>query len=239
MARPSKQQEIKIWLKGALSSGRRKADEVLIAGQNTGYPPRTLRRTKASLGIISEQSGEIWYWRDPAVTDLKVQTEDKLDILLHEVKETQRLAQAPVPAATESTQISLGKGKPYDRNAPENIAIAEAFKKTEERWNQIDHIVASADPFKLLESADLDETKLMLVTVRNHRAELDERNRRLKYGKNEKGQLHFVGYEDANEDITYEAGKWDEWIDRAKERIKQLEKQERDRESDLDGVLAT
>src|SRR5690349_8904231 len=130
MARPSKQHDIAIWLRGLLSAGRRKADEILTAGQNAGYPPRTLRRAKAALGIVSQQQGEVWYWRDPAVVDPKGQTEDKLDILLHEVKETRRLAQAPVPVSTENApQVSLGKGKPYDPNAPESTAIAEGLRR--------------------------------------------------------------------------------------------------------------
>jgi hypothetical protein len=37
MARPSKQQEIGIWLKGLLSAGRRKAEDVIAAAVASGY----------------------------------------------------------------------------------------------------------------------------------------------------------------------------------------------------------
>ena len=71
MARPSKQINIEPWLKGLLSAGRRKAEDVLAAAIASGYATersaRTLRRVKAALGIVSEQDGEMWYWRDPAL----------------------------------------------------------------------------------------------------------------------------------------------------------------------------
>src|SRR5258706_11919320 len=76
MARPSRQNEIGIWLKGLLSAGRRKAEDVIAAAVTAGYATnpddgtRTLRRVKLALGIKSEQHGEIWYWRDPAIAVL-------------------------------------------------------------------------------------------------------------------------------------------------------------------------
>jgi hypothetical protein len=215
MARPSKQHEIEIWLRGLLSAGRRKADEVLTAGQNAGYPPRTLRRAKADLGIVSEKGDGLWYWRDPNVIDKKPQTEDKLDVLLHEVKETQRLAQAP--ASVQNTEqsndwLASRKSKPYDPQDPKNKAIAEQLKRLQERAEAVRGVVKSIDPFGLLDSADLDEVKEMLLLVRNYQSGFEP--------------------EKPDEDDLAEMGKWDEWIDRAKKRVKQLE-------HDLAGVLAT
>src|SRR5437016_12404777 len=108
MARPSKQHDIGIWLKGLLSAGRRKADDVIAAAVTAGYAPnnesgsRTLRRVKTALGIVSEKDGEIWYWRDPAVEQTKPASDDKLDVLSHKVDELTRLSQPAVPVAVES-----------------------------------------------------------------------------------------------------------------------------------------
>src|SRR6266851_7118179 len=99
MARPSKQQEIGIWLKGLLSAGRRKAEYVISAAVAAGYATnpgdgtRTLRRVKTALQIVSEQEGEVWYWRDPAVEQAKPASADKLDVLAHKVDELTRLSQ--------------------------------------------------------------------------------------------------------------------------------------------------
>src|SRR5438034_4015823 len=98
MARPSKQHDIGIWLKGLLSAGRRKADDVIAAAVVSSYATnpdngaRTLRRVKAELGIISEQDGEVWYWRNPAVEQAKPVSDDKLDVLTLKVDEAIRLS---------------------------------------------------------------------------------------------------------------------------------------------------
>src|SRR6266481_8711323 len=105
MARPSRQNEIGIWLKGLLSAGRRKAEDVIAAAVAAGYATnpgdgtRTLRRVKTALEIVSEQEGEVWYWRDPAVEQAKPASEDKLDVLTHRVDEAIRLAMPAVPVA--------------------------------------------------------------------------------------------------------------------------------------------
>src|SRR5258707_13769902 len=81
MARPSKQINIEPWLKGLLSAGRRKAEDVLAAAIASGYATersaRTLRRVKAALGIVSEQDSEMWYWRDPAIAQPIVSPNEK------------------------------------------------------------------------------------------------------------------------------------------------------------------
>lgn len=213
MGRPSKQQEIGIWLKGLLSAGRRKAEDVVAAAVAAGYATnpgdgtRTLRRVKTALGILSEQEGEIWYWRDPSVAQPKAASEDKLDILIREVKEAQRLALpavpvAPVPAVSiEHKPIGIlgRKSRAIDIHDPEVQAELARIKQAAERFDAVQDVVASTDPFKLLESADEDETEQMLLLVRNHHAEIMNR-----------------------EDAILETGKWDTWIDRAKQREREL-----------------
>jgi len=214
MARPSKQQEIGIWLKGLLSAGRRKAEDVIGAAVAAGYATnpgdgtRTLRRVKTALGILSEQEGEVWYWRDPSVVEPKAASEDKLDILIHEVKETQRLALpavrvAPVPGAAGIEHKPIGilgrKSRAIDIHDPEVQAQLAQVKQAADRFDAVQDVVASLDPFKLLESADEDEIEQMLLLVRNHQAEIMDR-----------------------EDAILETGKWDTWIDLAKQRRREL-----------------
>lgn len=212
MARPSKQQNIELWLKGLLSAGRRKAEDVLAAAVASGYATersaRTLHTVKASLGIVSEKENNVWYWRDPAIAQPKAASDDKLDILIHEVKEATRLAMPvvpvsnPVAAPFESDSFVKKKSKPYDPNDPVNKAIADQHARTEARFKAVQGVVTSADPFALLESTNLDEVDQMLDVVRNHHA----------------------GYGDQklNEDDAIEMGKWETWIDRARERRKKL-----------------
>jgi hypothetical protein len=88
---------VEVWLKSYLSGGHRSANEVVEVGKLQGFSRRTLRRAKAQLGIKSDHrgGGSLWYWYDPKVEAPKVESADKLDILIHEVKEAKRLAQAP------------------------------------------------------------------------------------------------------------------------------------------------
>lgn len=222
MARPNKQQNIEPWLKGLLGAGRRRAQDVIAAAEAAGIKERTLRRVKAALEMVSEQEGEVWYWRDPAVAEPKAASEDKLDVIDHKLDEAIRLAKPAVPvqnAEQPDGLITSKKSKPYDPQDPKNKAIAEQYARVQERFNAVQGVVTSADPFTLLESADLDEAKEMLLLVRNYQSGFEA--------------------EKPNEDDLAEMGKWDEFVDRAKERIKHLEKHERDRKNDLDAVLAT
>jgi len=212
MARPSKQQEIGIWLKGLLSAGHRKAEDVIAAAVAAGYATnpgdgtRTLRRVKTALEIVSEQEGEVWYWRDPAVEQAKPASEDKLDVLTHRVDEAIRLAMPAVPVAPGAASIEhkpIGivgrKSRAIDIKDPEVQAHFERIRKAEDRFEAVQHVVTSPDPFKLLESADEDEIEQMLLLVRNHQADLPGDN-------------------------TLEIGKWDTWIDTAKQRERELRK---------------
>jgi hypothetical protein len=236
MARPSRQQEIAIWLRGLLGAGRRKADDVIVAAVTAGYATnpgdgtRTLRRVKTALGIFSEQEGEVWYWRDPSIEQGKPASEDKLDILIHEVKEATRLAMPAVPVAPVPTASiehkPLGilgrKSRAIDIKDPEVQAHFERIRKTEDRFEAVQHVVTSPDPFKLLESANQDEIDQMLLLVRNHQSELMDRERgKPRFAKDASGGLVLDGYE-PGEDLTLEIGKWDTWIDRAKQREREL-----------------
>ena len=239
MARPSKQQNAVLWLKAYLSGGRRSASEIMAVGPQQGYSESTLRRIKTDLGITSEQSNEVWYWSDPAVQERKPENENKLDVLAHKVDELARLSQAPVPVATlaKPSPFATGTGKPYNPDDPVQIALRARLQ----RHADIQEIVTSADPFGLLESATADEIEQMLNPVRNHRADLDGRSRKIKYVRGEFEEeketidadgnvTKFIvkrtgqrpdGFE-AGEDVTVEAAKWDTWVARAKERLKQM-----------------
>jgi len=235
MARPSRQNEIGIWLKGLLSAGRRKAEDVIAAAVAAGYATnpgdgtRTLRRVKTALGILSEQDGEVWYWRDPAVVQPKAASDDKLDILIHEVKEAKRLAMPAVPVAAvpvagvEQKPIGIlgRRSRAIDIKDPEVQAHLERITRAEERFEVVQKVVTSSNPFALLDSADEEELEQMLLLVRNHRADLEGRSRKLKFVKDAEGHLSPAGFEDG-EDLTLEMGKWDTWIDRAKERDREL-----------------
>src|SRR6267154_6303505 len=131
MGRPSKQQNIEPWLKGLLSAGRRKADDVIAAAEAAGTKERTLRRVKAELRIISEKADDIWYWRDPAVAQPKAVSEDKLDVIAHKVDEAIRLAKPAVPVSAELDSV-LPKLKPYDPNDPKNVAIRMQLQRHED-----------------------------------------------------------------------------------------------------------
>jgi hypothetical protein len=275
MARPSKQQEIGIWLKGLLSAGRRKAADVIAAAVAAGYATnpgdgtRTLRRVKTELGIVSEQEGEVWYWRNPAVEQAKPASEDKLDILTHKVDEAIRLSKPAVQVAVESDStgwLTSKKWKAYDPNDPKNKAIAEQSARVQQRFEAVQGIVTSTDPFKLLDSANLEEIEQMLLLVHNHHSDLETRSKGEPRYKQVTGrewnrkkeawvdvpavqieETKYIsdvpvdgaksirvqdGFE-PGEDVTFEMGKWDTWIDRAHERTKQLAKEQRN------GVLAT
>jgi hypothetical protein len=231
MARPSKQQEIGIWLKGLLSAGRRKAEDVIAAAVASGYATnpengtRTLRRVKAELGIVSEQEGEVWYWRDPAIEQAKPASDQKLDILAHKVDELTRLSQPAVPVPTASTEWTpVGKSRVIDIRNPETQARFEAIRRAHERFEAQQAVVTSADPFALLEHAkDPDEIQQMMLLVRNHQADLTDRERgEQRFRKDPSGGgLVPDGFE-PGEDVTLEMGKWDTWIDRAKEREREL-----------------
>jgi hypothetical protein len=264
MARPSKQQEMRIWLKGLLAAGRRKAEDVLAAAKQAGYSERSLRSVKAELEIVSEQENEIWYWRDPAIEQTKPASADKIDVLTHKVDELTRLSQPAVPVAVEpkSSLLTFKRSKAYDPNDPENKAVAEQYAREQARFKLIEGVVTSADPFGLLESANEDEIDRMMLLVREHLADLETRSKgKLKYRKawevtkqfekevttkewsTKQGKWIDVpavqtettvyisdvpvegakpvdvpdGY-DSEEDVTFEAGKLETWIDRAKER---------------------
>src|SRR5712692_3968183 len=229
MGRPSKQTNIAPWLQGLLAAGRRKAEDVLAAAKATGYSERTLRRVKTALGILSEQEGEVWYWRDPAVAQPKAASDDKLDVLAHKVEELTRLSQPAVPVAAvpvagvEQKPIGIlgRKSRAIDIKDPEVQAHFERINKAEDRFETVQHVVTSPDPFALLDSADEEELEQMLLLVRNHRADLEGRSRKLKFVKDADGHLSPAGFEDG-EDLTLEMGKWDEWIDQAKQRQKLL-----------------
>src|SRR5437879_8418860 len=143
MSRPSKQQNIEPWLKGLLSAGRRKAEDVLAAAKAAEYSERTLRSVKVTLGIVSEKEDDIWYWRDPAVPQPKTVSNDKLDILTHKVDEAIRLSKpavpvAPVPGAASIKQKPIGilgrKSRAIDIKDPEVQAHFERINKAEERF---------------------------------------------------------------------------------------------------------
>jgi hypothetical protein len=272
MARPSKQHEIGIWLKGLLSAGRRKADDVIAAAVAAGYATnpqngtRTLRHVKAELGIISEK-GEVWYWRDPAVEQAKPASADKIDVLTHKVDELTRLSQpaVPVPSATEWTPGE--KSRVIDIHNPETQAKLDAIKRAHERFEEQQAIVTSADPFALLEDArDADKVQHMMVLVRNHQAKLETRSKgepryKQMWEVTERVEKQVTGREwntkkgqwidvpavqteetkyvsdvpvdgakpisvqdgfEPGEDVTFEMGKWDTWIDQARERQKKL-----------------
>ncbi len=229
IGRPSKQTNIAPWLQGLLAAGRRKAEDVLAAAKATGYSERTLRRVKAELGILSEQEGEVWYWRDPAVAQPKAASDDKLDILIHEVKEATRLAMPAVPVASvpvagvEQKPIGIlgRRSRAIDIKDPEVQAQFERIRKAEDRFEAVQNVVTSPNPFVLLNSADEEELDQMLLLVRNHRADLEGRSRKMKFVKNADGHLSQAGFEDG-EDLTLDMGKWDEWIDQAKQRQKRL-----------------
>lgn len=231
MARPSKQQEIGIWLKGLLSAGRRKAEDVIAAAVVSGYATnpengtRTLRRVKAELGVISEQEGEVWYWRDPAVEQAKPASADKIDVLTHKVDELTRLSRPAVPVPSASTEWTpVGKSRVIDIHNPETQARLGAIKRAHERFEAQQAIVISADPFALLEDAkDPDELEQMMLLVRNHQAALADRERgKPRFTKDPSGGgLMPDGFE-LGEDVTLETGKWDTWIDRAKEREREF-----------------
>ncbi len=184
MARLSNQQEIGLWLKGLLSAGRRKAGDVIAAAVTAGYATnpgdgtRTLRRVKIALGIVSEQDGEIWYWRDPAIEQAKPASDDKLDVLTLKVDEAIRLSKPAVPVVVESDGLLTSKRwKNYDPADPKNKAIAEQHRRAQQRFETVQDVVTSADPFKLLESADLGEVEQMLLLVHNHQADLETRSK--------------------------------------------------------------
>jgi hypothetical protein len=276
MSRPSRQHEIGIWLKGLLGAGRRKAEDVIVAAVAAGYATnpgdgtRTLRRVKTALGILSGQENEIWYWRDPAVEQAKPASEDKLDILTHKVDEAIRLAMpavpvVPVPGAVTVEQKPIGitgrKSRTIDINDPEVQKQLARDKEALDRFDEVQGVVTSVDPFKLLVSADLDEIDRMMLLVHEHLAELETRSQgKPKYRKawevterfekqtttrefnvkkqewvdvpateiEEKKYISDVPIEGAKpvdvpdgfeigEDVTLEVGKWETWIDRAKE----------------------
>lgn len=186
MARPSKQQEIGFWLKGLLGAGRRKAEDVISAAVAAGYATnpgdgtRTLRRVKTALQIVSEQEGEVWYWRDPTVEQARPASDDRIDILAHKVDEAIRLSKPAVPVAVEldSTGLLTSKSsRTYDPADPKNKAIAEQHARAQQRFEAVQGVVTSADPFKLLNSADLDEVEQMLLLVRNHHSDLETRSK--------------------------------------------------------------
>ncbi len=126
-----------------------------------------------------------------------------------------------------------------DIHNPETQAKFDAIKRAHERFEAQQAIVASANPFALLEDArDLDEVLQMMLLVRNHQAELTDRERgalKLKKATLEeehenadgtkftikKSGLVPDGFE-PGEDVTFEMGKWDTWIDRAKQREHEL-----------------
>jgi hypothetical protein len=57
------------WLREFLSGGSRRAPEVESAARAAGIPDRTLRRVKATVGVVSaatSHEGKIeWWWHDP------------------------------------------------------------------------------------------------------------------------------------------------------------------------------
>jgi hypothetical protein len=242
--RPKKSNDgltVDLWLKAFLSGGRRKANDILRYGKLQGFSPKTLRRAKDQFGIDSEQENRVWYWSDPAVQEQKPETESKLDVLVHKVDELARLSQAPIPvptpAVTKPGPFATGTGRPYNPDDPVQIALRARLQ----RHADIQEIVTSADPFGLLESATADEIEQMLTRVRNHRADLDARSRKIKYVQGEFEEekesvdadgnvtkftvktagLRADGFE-AGEDVTVEAAKWDTWVARAKGRLKQI-----------------
>jgi hypothetical protein len=274
MARPSKQHEIGIWLKGLLSAGRRKAEDVIIAAVAAGYATnrgdgtRTLRRVKTALGIISEQDGEVWYWRDPAVAQSKAASNDKLDVLTHKVDELTRLSKPAVPVTPrgvnpDSTELLTSKkSKPYDPNDLEEKAIVAQANAVIARAKVVEHVVTSTDPFKLLDSANEDEMDRMMLLVHEHLDELETRGKgKPKFKKawevTKQVEKQVTGREwstkqgtwvevpavqieeiksiseipidgakpidvpdgfEPDDSVTTEIGKWETWIDRAKER---------------------
>lgn len=269
MARPSKQHDIGTWLKGLLGAGRRKAEDVLAAANAAHYSERSLRSVKSALGIVSEQENEVWYWRDPTIEQAKPASENKLDMLTHKIDEAIRLSKPAVPVAVESDSTGLltsKKSRAYDPDDPKNKAIAEQHARARQRFEAVQGVVTSADPFKLLSSADLDEIEQMLLSVRNHHSDLETRSKgepRYKqvWEVTEQVEKQVTGREwnqkkeqwidvpavqieerkyisdipvdgvkalrtpdgfEPGEDVTFEMGKWDEWIDRACERQKKL-----------------
>jgi len=278
VARPNKQHEIGIWLKGLLAAGRRKAEDVLAAANQTGYSERSLRSVKAELGIISEQENEVWYWRDPSIEQAKPASQDRLDILTHKVDEAIRLSKPTVPIAPGAASLVwrsvpdqvehkpigiLGrKSRAIDIRDPEVQAQLAQVREAADRFDAVQGVVASPDPFKLLDSANADEIDRMMLLVHEQLAELETRGKgKLKYRKawevtkqiekqvtgrewsTKQGkwidvpavqteELKYIsdvpvegaksvdvsdGY-DSGEDVTLEMGKWETWIDRAKER---------------------
>jgi hypothetical protein len=269
MARPSKQHQIEFWLKGLLGAGRRKAEDVLAAGEGAGYSERSLRRVKIALGIVSEQVQEIWYWRDPTIEQAKPQSADKTDVLIHKVEELTRLSQpaAPVPQQGPVFGILGKKTRAIDITSPEAQAQFERIRKAHERFEAQQAVVTSPDPFKLLEdAANDDELQQMMLRVREHRSMLGDRERgkpRFKkaWQVTEHAEERVVGRDwdrklqkwvdvpatqtttkryisdipvegatavdvpdgfELGEDVTFEMGKWDSWIDRAKQREREF-----------------
>jgi hypothetical protein len=105
-------------------------------------------------------------------------SEDKLDVIAHKVDEAIRLAKPAVPVSAESDSV-LPKLKPYDPNDPKNVAIRMQLQ----RHTEMEEIITSADPFKVLDSADLEEISQMKLLVRNHLSELQDRSRKPKFKK--------------------------------------------------------
>lgn len=211
MARPSKQHEIGIWLKGLLGAGCRTATDVIAAAVASGYATnsgdgtRTLRRVKTALGIVSKQEGEVWYWRDPAVEQAKPVSEDKLDVLTHKVEEAIRLSKPVVPAVVagpEPTSLTSKKSRPYDKDDPQEKAIAEQYKREQERFEAIENVVTSTDPFAVIGLADSEEIDRMMLYVRNH----------------------LTTFGPDNGITASEKEQWDFWLNVAKARQRELSK---------------
>jgi hypothetical protein len=84
------------WLKSYLSGGSRSANEIFAVGEQRGFGRTTLKKAKLELGTIgSKKTAAGWMWMDSTVPDIKPESENKLDVLLHKMDEVQRKVEVP------------------------------------------------------------------------------------------------------------------------------------------------
>jgi hypothetical protein len=89
------------WLKSYLSGGSRSASEIKEVASLRGFGWRSVQTAKGELGIGSQRVGHVWHWRDREIPDAKPKTDDKTDILIHEIRELKRQGEKPTAISAD------------------------------------------------------------------------------------------------------------------------------------------
>jgi hypothetical protein len=89
------------WLKSYLSGGSRSALEIKEVSSLRGFGWRSVETAKSELGIDSKRVGHAWHWRDREIPDAKPKSDDKHDILIHEIRELKRQGEKPTAISVD------------------------------------------------------------------------------------------------------------------------------------------